>query len=212
MRKINLETYAGPAIEKGGTAMKISQPAPGLVWLVDSGYWGSPATVLDYGAGHGRNSNYLREMGVQVYSYDPFNGTHVDGWTGVSNRLPNQNFDLAFTSFVLNVVPKSEEETIIETIQSYCDLSFHITRNMDIAEMAVNALSKKDKLVWKFWQENFLASRELPEDTIPTKELIIEFCEFGFQTSKGFQRIPMLEMDYGYSLIKRVGSYKVYQI
>lgn len=211
MKQTELEAYMGPSLERGGTAMKLSQPAPALVWLVNSNHWQSPTRVLDYGAGHGRNSHYLRSLGLQVYAYDPFNGTHADGWTGVSKKLPNADFDVAITAFVLNVVPKPSEQDILEIVQSYSNTNFHITRNLDIAEMAVQALSKKDKLVWRFWQEHFLANLDLDPNTIPTRELVLEFCKYGFQTIKGFQRIPTLEDDYGYLLIKRTGNYKIYQ-
>ena len=211
MKSIELESYTGAPLERGGTAMRTTTPAPALVWLVNSHYWNNPIQVLDYGAGHGRNAHYLRSLGLQVYAYDPFNGTHHDGWVGVSKKLPNMAFDVAITCFVLNVVTKSDEANILETVQSYSSNSFHITRNLDIMEMAMHALLKKDRLVFKFWQENFLALHELPEDTVPTRELIMDFCKHGFQTTKGFQRIPMLEADYGYLMIKRTGGYKIYQ-
>ena len=42
---------------------------------------------MDFGAGKfGRNADFLRANGIKCYAYDPYNGTNVDGWTGVSNK------------------------------------------------------------------------------------------------------------------------------
>jgi hypothetical protein len=59
--------------------------------------------VLDYGAGRvDRNAKFLRENGLEVYSYDPFWGSGDNGYQTTSDKLPNDNFDVGYTSYVLN--------------------------------------------------------------------------------------------------------------
>ena len=76
-------------------------------------------TILDFGAGNGRHSNALRELGFKVYSYDPYNGNkNADPYKEVSNVLPASTFDYVFTAFVLNVVDKNEAANIINRCES----------------------------------------------------------------------------------------------
>ena len=76
-------------------------------------------TILDFGAGNGRNSNALRELGFTVYSYDPYNGNkNADPYKQVSSVLPANTFDYVFTAFVLNVVDKNEAANIINSCES----------------------------------------------------------------------------------------------
>lgn len=196
---IEKRTYKGDAKEFGGTSIKGTGAAPAIKWLVSNGIITSGMKVLDYGAGkYGRNALYLKEMGCEVYAYDPYNGVDDDGWVGVSSTLPqSKDFDLGFTSFVLNVVPGNIEDDIISEIDLFCDTSVHITRNMDIYDTVKNALERKDKAVVEFF-ENDYATDELKEklhNGTLSKEDIVSFCEHGVVTSKSpprFQRIPDL--------------------
>tara|TARA_R110000823_G_scaffold230090_4_gene357006 strand:+ start:921 stop:1553 length:633 start_codon:yes stop_codon:yes gene_type:complete len=196
--------YTGAPLETGGTSIQ-GNVSPAIAWISNSKL--SPGKkVLDYGAGkYGRNAKYLRLMEWEVYAYDPFNGTDTDGWTGVSNKLPKGKFDIGFTSFVLNVVPEHIETKLIQDVSKRVkEAVFHITRNMDIFDTVKKALHREDPLVTKFFLEEFDPTGDLSDANI------LEFCYFGVQTSRGFQRIPELETK-GFSLIKNTSGYKIYQ-
>lgn len=170
--------------------------------------------VLDYGAGKfGRNAEYLKSIGCKVYAYDPYNGDDSDGWRGVSTTLPDdKDFDVGFSSFVLNVVPDEIENQIIKEMDTYCDSNLHITRNMDIYDTIKSALERKDKLVVDFF-ENEYANDELIKrlhDDELTKEEIVNFCIFGTVTSKGFQRIPDLTHK-GFEVIRNTYKFKIFK-
>lgn len=204
--------YTGKPLEVGGTSTNFSSAAPGLKLLVSRGNIKTTDTVIDYGAGkYGRNARYLREQGIKTYAYDPFNGNDVDGWKDTSKTLPSTKFDVGFTSFVLNVVPKHIESSIIKDIESKCKHVYHIVRNYDVFDSTKKALLKKDKIVWNFFIKEFLPSVNKDESVEITDDIIKEFCIFGVQTSKGFQRICYLE-DSGYTLIKgnEKSPYKIY--
>ena len=187
--------------ETGGTAMHTTTPAPAIVDLYNTGKING--RVLDYGAGHGRNSNFLRDKGLKVYAYDPFNGTSVDGYVGVSNELPKDNFDVAFTSFVLNVLDETDEDAVISKLNNYASRVYHIIRNKDILDMIKNALKKGNvKVVNSF--KNFGG-----DINNYTDEDIAKFASAGTDTIKGFQRIPDLAAK-GFNLIKSTAAYKVY--
>jgi len=205
--------YKGKPLETGGTSIQ-GKAAPALRDLYKKGVFKEGDVILDYGAGkYGRNANFLREEGFKVYAYDPFNGKAVDGYEGVSNKLPKgTKFDVAFTSFVLNVVPDKIENTIIKEIKRFSKKQFHITRNMDIFDSVKKALGRKDKLVSNFFLDEFANSQEegaYNTDKL-TDKMILAFCEFGVQTSKGFQRIPFLD-DKGFKQIRKTASYKVFE-
>lgn len=207
------EYYAKAPLETGGTSTNFNSPAPAVKQLVKSGVIQQGHTALDYGAGkYGRNANFLREQGIRTFAYDPFNGTGNDGWTGVSTTLGGQGFDVAFTSYVLNVVPKHIEQQILQEIEGKAERVVHIVRNRDVFDSVKKALLRKEKTVWAFFENEYLPNRDFEFNGEITDELVEDLCRFGVQTSRGFQRICYLE-DSGYSLIKgsATSPYKVYQ-
>jgi hypothetical protein len=202
--------YNGKPLEKGGTSIQ-GKAAPGVRWLFGKGYIKTTDKVLDYGAGkYGRNGLYLREQGCDVFCYDPFNGSGKDGWNGVAATLPKERFDITFTSFVLNVIPIQIERDIVREVSSMSKKSFHITRNTDIFDSVKKALYRKDKLVGAFFKKHFATDleKEQYKQEVLDDETIMEFCLFGVQTSRGFQRIPCLN---DAQLLKSTSGYKIYQ-
>ena len=76
-------------------------------------------TILDWGSGHGRHTNALRNEGYKVWSYDPYNGKEtLDGYNNISKYLPDFKHDVIFTAYVLNVIPKKEFYTNIILIEN----------------------------------------------------------------------------------------------
>lgn len=205
-------SYTGQPLETGGTSIKGQGAAPPIKWLYSKGHITNDMKVLDYGAGKfGRNSDWLREQGLEVYAYDPFNGTDSNGWEGVSTIKPTDTFDVAFSSYVLNVVPEHIENDIIKEMRQLSKHTVHVTRNMDIYDTVVKALSRGDKLVTEFFKKEYADAvliDKLENDEL-TKDDVVDFCHFGVQTTRGFQRIPVLE-DKGYRLIRKANGYKIY--
>lgn len=206
--------YTGDPPETGGTSTKFDSPAPGLVYIEKSGALDQAKSILDYGAGrYSRNTNYLRQQGFRVYAYDPFSGEPgADGWTETTTKLPRSKFDIAFTAFVLNVVPEYVEKQIISGTRKSGRLSYHITRNMDIFGLVKRALLRGDPLITNWFMKEFAtpAERKLLQSGKLTDHKILEFCQFGVRTSRGFQRIPTSE-DLGLKLLKETMGWKLYQ-
>jgi hypothetical protein len=180
-----------------------------IVKLHNSGIFDDAETVLDYGAGkYGRNSKWLREQGLSVYSYDKFNGTSsANGWEEVSNKLPRDKFDVVFSSYLLNVVPIDVEKEIIK----YCESNstgnvFHVTRGRSgIVDMIWRNVSGKtrNRVMLSYIENNYPEYYDKIVDGSITKEDAIELSTLGVQTAEDdFQRVPDLSI-YGY---KRKGA------
>jgi len=202
--------YTGEPLETGGTSIQ-GDAAPAL--RIISSNFEEGDKILDYGAGkYGRNAKYLRGNGYKVYAYDPYNGSDVDGWEGVSKKVPSfERFDVVFTCFVLNVVSDKIENSILNDTKKLGKQEYHITRNQDIFESVKKALSRKDKVVYNFFTKNFADKEDIEafESGNLSDDVIMAFCTYGVQTSRGFQRIPFLE-DKGYTLKKKTSGFKIY--
>ena len=204
-------SYTGEPLEKGGTSIKGQGAAPAIKSLIKKGFFDGK-TVLDYGAGkYGRNADAIRSSGAKVFAYDPFHGSGDDGYSSVAGSIPNEKFDIAFTSYVLNVVPENTEDQILNDIESHSNSIFHITRNLDIFNSVKKALMRKDPTVSNFFLQQFANEEEKEsfENGTLTDQVIMEFCKHGVQTSRGFQRIPELE-NKGYNLKQNTSGYKLY--
>jgi hypothetical protein len=199
------QTFIGDPLELGGTAISYAGVTPAVRYLFNDGYIAGGDDVLDYGAGNGRNAHWLRNQNVNVYSYDPYNGTDCDGWEGVSNIHPSSGFiyNVVLTSYVLNVVPENIEDEILALIEPLAISQLHITRNDDIFISLSNALERGDRAVTNFFVEKFGGDDEY------NIEQIRKFAIFGSKTSRGFQRIPSLE-DKGFKLIQKAYGHKIY--
>jgi len=126
----------------------------------------------------------------------------------VAEKIPaGMSFDLGFTAYVLNVVPEKAETHIIRHVRSLCERSVHITRNLDILDMVRKALGRRDVIVTRFFLDHYapewLEIKDLDDETL------MDFCLFGVQTRRGFQRIPMLE-EKGFTLAANTRGFKTY--
>jgi len=205
---ISNRVYEGEPIERGGTSIKGQGAAPPARWL-----WGRyirpGMKVLDYGAGkYGRNAIHFREKGAHVYAYDPFNGEDTDGWTGVSKTPPTGRFDVAFTCYVLNVLPAPTEDDVIEIVEGFAPCQVHITRNIDILDSVRESVEKGSKVIPRFVAEHY---GDVDVATMD-RDALFDLCCFGVQTSEKpqrFQRIPLLSRK-GFKLVKATNRYKVF--
>jgi len=199
--------YFPTDLESGGTSMKFRNMAPGVRKLVDMGAIKPGMTVWENGAGkYSRNADPLRAMGVKVFTSDPYNGSpSVSGWeigevAKVWTPPSGVKFDVALTVFVINVVSKPTQDTIVSNMSQYADKVFHVSRNSDIYENFKKNLNKPgDNLVKKFFLDHWVDGEPDAEElkmalengNVPD-EAILAFAYFGSMTSKGFQRIPDL--------------------
>ena len=204
-------TYKGPALEKGGTSIFCKSPAPGVDFLINEGVFFKNAKILDYGAGKcARNTNYLISKGFDTVAVDKFNFN--DKFNVLQDKdIDGQHFDIAFTSYVLNVVTYNDECKILKKLDSISDIQCHITRNSDLVKILDKA--QKNKGFTYEWILNngvgagFGSEFNEFKNGRATKEFLTTLARFGFATVKGFQRLPML--DKGYETIIH-GSYKIY--
>lgn len=214
MKETPKKKYKGDALERGGTSIN-GGTTPEVRGMLCADKITRDMTVLDYGAGkYARNADFLRENGVHVYAYDPYNGNEMSGWKMgcVSSELPNCSFDFGFTSYVLNVVPEHVEDEIIDIMERLVTSQIvHITRNKDIFDFVKRSLYKKNKFVSEFFLEYFADSKmkwEYDRCSLHDDD-ILEYCYHGTKTSRGFQRIPILEPK-GYRLYRGIGNLKMY--
>lgn len=210
--------YEGPPLETGKTSIK-GGAAPAIQWMTKQGIFQPGMKVLDWGAGKvARNADFLRSLGCEVFAYDPFNATGGDGWEmgSVAGEKPDpQQFDVGFSSFVLNVVPEHIEDEILRDMGAYTSEMYHIVRNRDIYKMAENALSgtTNNPHIVEFYLTQFAddEEKEAWEAGKVYEEDIEAFCPFGFKSGPGkFQRIPSDLEDKGYRILKETSGYTIY--
>lgn len=203
--------YDGHPLDTANTALSTDSPAPAVRWLVEKRHLVKGMRVLDYGAGKGRNARWLRDEGIHVYAYDPSHGSvDVGGWYDVSMSLPSceDEFDVFLSCFVLNVVPKHVEESIIQFGNTYNTLQMHITRNHDLLSYVQSALYKGTPTVTD-WFRNVYGGN--PDNILTMSSIDFHmFCEFGVKTSKGFQRDVHLRQDQGWGIEHQAHGYRIF--
>jgi hypothetical protein len=210
--------YSGPSDSKmTSISGDVAKP---ITWLQSTGQFGRPdsTTIIDYGCGKAaRNAAHLRTLGYKVYSYDLYWGVEgVDPYSAISNVLPNDSFDVGFTSYVINVVTIPEQTSILSWMKSHCDRTFHVTRNKDITAMIILGMKKNNSMVIDFFTNEFGGNTEdveriqNGEKSPELIQIMNDFAKFGLKTSRGFQRIPFLE-EYGFTLMKQSTGYKIYK-
>ena len=98
-----------------------TKPNKNLVNFITSKTNKKNTKILDWGSGKGRHTKFLRDIGYEVWSYDPYNGEDtLDGYNNISKHLPDFcKFDIVFSAYVLNVVPKKDLSNEIRKIESY---------------------------------------------------------------------------------------------
>jgi hypothetical protein len=210
--RMSQEYYMGAPLETGGTALRNFSSSPAIRWLIEKRRIVKDMVILDFGAGNGRNARFLRDEGCHVYAYDPHNGYDNDGitgngWYGVSSTLDmldSTKFDAVLSCFVLNVVPKYIEDQIVALGQTYAPTQMHITRNKDLYKSVFSALGRCDKTVtdWYMQWTDLMKPR--------TNVNLYEFCDYGVQTSKGFQRDVHLRDTQGFELEHQVYGHKIF--
>ena len=201
----------------GGTTMSkntsiVGGVTEGVSYLYKSGK--IQGKVLDYGAGRvDRNAKFLRANGLEVYSYDPFWGSGDSGYETTSDKLPNDTFDVGYTSYVLNVVSFPEQSGILSTMNSLCRKQYHIVRFMDLYDLAKKNLeSDKDNLIKNFFTNQYKGNLDtyLDSDKNQRMQILTDFLQYGTETSNGFQRLVALE-EQGFTLIKKSSGYRIYE-
>jgi hypothetical protein len=205
--------YTGPAPSSKETSIKAN--VSGFVRDKLQKFVQPGMRVLDWGAGKiARVSDLLRADGYEVYAYDPYNGSGQDGWSmGAVASVPptGEKFDVAFTSFVLNVVKEDVEEKILAQVNPFARKVFHITRGRELMFQAMRALTKGDPKMVGFFRDYYGAcdTDALARFDADGAAGLTNFAAHGFITRYGFQRLPMLE-DKGISLVQDTKAYKVY--
>lgn len=193
------KTYTGEPLEKGGTSIS-AKVSPTVKWLFKQGHIKSGQKVLDYGAGkYSRNANWLREKGCKIYAYDPFNHNDGDPWKkdGVSNKLPRHKFDVGLSVYVLCVVRKSEEDKIIKYLSKKSKKSLYVVRGDEIKEYVKESFRKDNEVIIEF------AIREMNTE----RPILNRFCEYGFKTKRGFQRLTQPK---GLKKIKETKAFRIF--
>ena len=226
MARKSVRVYQGKEIEKGATSIKGKGPAPAIRWMVKEGIIKKGMKVLDYGAGkYARNADYLRELGCKVYAYDPHNyNTTGRVWTlgAVSNQEPRGMFDIAFTSYVLNVVPLKVEKEIIRKLSNHSYTLAHVVRGSSgLIDMAIRALSyeSNNEYIRSWYRAKFFRYKDsyhyadVCEFAVHNSSLVREFCHFGVQTGKDkFQRAVNEDLMKArkYKQLRTTNSYVLY--
>lgn len=200
--------YSGISLERGNTALHSDSSSPAIRWLVENGHIVKGMRILDYGAGYGRNSKFLRDEGCHVYSYDPYNGTDTGGWYDVALSLPHpeSKFDLLLTCFVLNVIPKRDENRIIGFGDHMGVKQIHITRNKDLLDSIHKAVTNQSPVVMGWFHDHRHDLSPMTGDWCDIQKL----CNFGVKTSRGFQRDVHLWDDHKMCIVHETYGYKIF--
>lgn len=90
------------------TAISRSSPSAPLTLLEKMGL--VKGRVLDYGCGRGDDGRYLMSKGISIDFYDPY-------WYPES--LNYNLYDTILCTYVLNVLPKEDEASIIYSVQKH---------------------------------------------------------------------------------------------
>jgi len=131
-------------VTSAATAMHTKTPAPAIRQLARH-HLEPGDRILLYGAGHGRNADWLRQCGYRVYAYDPYNGDDSSGWSGVSNKLPSIKFTIIITCYVLNVVnPETEAFIRKDCLQRLAKngFLFHVVRGKGELKKAAGSIER----------------------------------------------------------------------
>jgi len=199
--------YAGKIQSSMSTATQ-TKPSPAIKWLFKEKFIRYTDKVLDYGCGRtARNADWLRvKIGVPTYAYDPYWGVPMLGGAAwlkeyISDEIPPlEKFDVVFTSFVLNVVTKKEQDKIIKHCKELAPIQIHIVRN-DTIEAAEKAIRRQVNPTYSFFIYEFQGNPESPVD-------VTNLAYYGFSTSRGFQR-HITEIQ-GYKTIKSTHNYRIF--
>ena len=96
-------------------------------------------TVLDYGAGNGRNSKYIIETSASfVIAYDPY--AHAKPLYPILNSMAGAKhvrYDYILCSFVANVLPREPRESMFEAISQlhYDNLIIEVRSRADVEKI-----------------------------------------------------------------------------
>jgi len=114
----------------------------------------------------------------------------------------------------MDSIPHNTETKIINILKSLSLEQIHITRNLDIYEVASNFILKttSNNFIKDFFFRDFLGEHKLSiSKSDINEELVLELCYYGFPGYENFNRIPKLEKN-GAILIKKTANWKLYQI
>ena len=105
-------------------------PSPAIKKLMGMGPFDNTwVNILDYGSGrYSPNADYMRDLGLKVYSFDPHFGASPDGWKGVSKQRPHKTFDFAITTFLLDRLDEEALEDALMVCESLANKSIQIVR------------------------------------------------------------------------------------
>ena len=124
------------------TAIARKKPSAPLVFLEKHNMLSG--TILDYGCGRGMDEKYLLSKGFDVDSYDP-------NWNPVSiNRV----YDTILCTYVLNVVDKKIESSVINAVMS-------LLKDGGKAYFSVRRDIKKEGLTSRGFQRNVLLDEKV---------------------------------------------------
>lgn len=97
----------GVTVAPGATAItrrQASVPARFIVALLRPPVG---ATILEYGAGRGKDVQWYDSLGYEVYGYDPYQ--KASKWVSPTRPAPGNQYDMVMVPYVLNVIEDREE-------------------------------------------------------------------------------------------------------
>lgn len=137
-------------IQRHLTAISSKRPSAPTTWAYQQGYLRD--VIYDYGAGRGRDTNWLQGLGLQVYSYDPYYGfskpLNKDGLKTISCVLIN---------YVCNVIEDPVERSdILKTLSDNCKPDTLIIVSVRTQK---EIKDKSQKGAWTAYGDGYITSR-----------------------------------------------------
>lgn len=140
-----------PIIQREATAIKSTRPSAPTLLAHSKGMIQS--TVLDWGCGKGRDSQWLRSMGYETISYDPFYKPEPN-----PRQIDFDNIRTILLNYVLNVIESPlERQKLLEEIRcfarqgTYCIIS--VRKENEIKSEAL-------RQEWQAYNDGYITSKK----------------------------------------------------
>lgn len=116
------------------TARPRTELSPAIVDWLSRGVFKDAKTILDFGAGRGENAEFLKkklpEAEITAYEPHPHNNLVISKYSELE-----KNYDLVYSTYVLNVVPPEVQETIVKQMLKKSSKIIIAVRDDLVAEM-----------------------------------------------------------------------------
>jgi len=141
-------------IQRHKTAISRAKVSVPTKWAFLQGIVKSGSRVYDWGCGKGKDSEWLKEQGCIVTSYDPFYAPEND-----PDSVDFSKIDVVICNYVLNVIECPQSR--IDLVESIAKSIGNNNIQLVISARPENQINKEAiKNGWKEYSDGFITSRD----------------------------------------------------